>query len=282
MQLVDAEQITAQLDITMHRVHVAVNRVDEVAVHLDGHLGFIERCGERGGVRTRIGEELELLRLRREHRGARVAEPTVTCVEGFERGLAQNAITRHEQRDERTMRHRARRAFGVDGIVEGEVGVVEQREDVVGRRRHLPGTREELLLGGRENMGALAKHRVEEAAVHDQVGLLGVKPLHRLVVKREDLRCEKRRRPAHIHGNRERLRAKPLIAGDARVFIASSLRVLDHTAHGYADLVVKLQELEKASGAARKRPLEGGVARGVGASGLAGGKKRLVVGEQLR
>ena len=56
-------------------------------------------------------------------------------------------------------------ALRIDGILEREVGIVEEREDVLGLHGHVLRAGKQLFFGIAQNVAALAEHDVKRAAI---------------------------------------------------------------------------------------------------------------------
>ena len=196
--------------------------LNEVMVNLDGSLRLVERGMKRRRIAAGVGEKLQLLHLRAEDGGGAVAELAVHAVQRAERGLAQRAVGRHQQRDIGAVRDGVALSLAVDGVGEGHIGVVEKREDLLGRLAELSGGGEQRLALARKRVLLPAAHARQGEAVMLQPLLLAEEGLVRLVVDGEQLRGEEGGRLLEVDEVVLRLRAHLLIDGIARVLVRAA------------------------------------------------------------
>ena len=114
----------------------------------------------------------------------------------------------------------------IDGILEFQVGVVEEREDVLGLHGHVLRTGKQLLLGIVQDVTALMEHDVKRAAIQLEVRTAGVEAFELLVIELQNLRCKpaRGRRDLGVDGND--LRGVILVGGVARILIELALRIV--------------------------------------------------------
>ena len=196
--------------------------LNEVMIDLDGSLRLVERGMKRRRIAAGVGEKLQLLHLRAEDGGGAVAELAVHAVQRAERGLAQRAVGRHEERNIGAVRDRMAFFLAVDGVGVRHIGVVEKGEDVLGSLAELSGGGEQRLALAGEGMILFAAHARQGKTVMLQPLLLAEEGLVRLVVDGEQLRGEEGGRLLEVDEVVLRLRAHLLIDGIARVLVRAA------------------------------------------------------------
>ena len=165
MQLVHAEHLFTQVNVFVHGREVLVHAGDEVGIDLRGHFVLVEAILERTVVSARVGVELELLGLSAERCGCRVAELRIRCIHGGIGRFAQLAVIGHHERDVAAVRNGMSLTLRIDGILEREIRIIEEREDVLGLHGHVLRASEQLLLGIVQDVTALMEHDVKRAAI---------------------------------------------------------------------------------------------------------------------
>ena len=279
LQLVNAEHFLAQGNVAVHGGHVAMHGFDEVGVHLGGNLVARKRRFQRGIVAARVGEELQLLVLRSQRCGKGVAELVIGGVQAFVGGFTQRAVGRHHQRDVAAVRYRVLVALCVGCVGEGEVGVVQQAEDVVGLVGHVACGGQQLLFGGGEHVCAALEDNVQAAAVHLKAGLGGIERLHLVLGKREQLGSEPGAGAGKGNPQRHNLAGVILIARLPGVLVAFALGVVHQFGKGQVGLAVQLQVGQQVGGGLADLSLVGGELRRKLLCCLQRGFERCIVGE---
>ena len=165
MQLVDAHQSLAQTGVAVQLVKVPVNGLDQVGIDADRHLGIVERSLLRRFIAARLGEELELLDLRREHPGKAVFIVVIDAVVAVKCVLAERAVIRFQAGDVGALRDLVRLALAVERVGEFHIGIGEQGEHAVRRVCHLPCRGQQLFLRLGEDVRTLAADFIEMAAI---------------------------------------------------------------------------------------------------------------------
>ena len=132
-------------------------------------------------------------------------------------------------------------ALRVDGILEREVGIAEEREDVLGLHGHVLRAGKQLFLGIAQNVAALAKDHVQGTTVQLELGAGDEELLHLRIVEFEEFGGKPARGARHLRVDGDDLRGVILIGRLARVLVELALRVVHELAELHARLVAQLQ-----------------------------------------
>ena len=134
-----------------------------------------------------------------------------------------------------------RLALRVDGVLEPEVGVVEEREDVLGLHGHVLRTGKQLFFGIAQDVPALAKDHVQGTAIEHELRADGVELLHLRIIELEQFGSEPARGARDIRVDGYDLRGIVLIGGVARILVELALRVVHELTELDAGLVAQAQ-----------------------------------------
>ena len=125
VQLVNAEQLLAQLHVLIHVIHVFVNRLDKLLVYLNRYLVAAERCLEGAFVSSRPCVERQALDLGSKHRCGGILEVLVNAVKALERGFSQRAVVGMHERDIAAVSYLVLVSVLIDCVRELHIGVVK-------------------------------------------------------------------------------------------------------------------------------------------------------------
>ena len=148
-----------------------------------------------------------------------------------------------------------RLTLGVDRVIKAQVGISQCAADRVRRVGHLPGSGEQALLGGGEDMLRAAAQAVQVAAVGLKLRALAVEGIERLFGDGDKLRGRKGRGTRDRDAAADALAAHVLIAGVRRVLICLAPSVAHQLFKAHGDLVVQLHILQQPRGALAERTL---------------------------
>ena len=216
--------------------------VDEVLIHLDRHLGAVQRSVQRGFIAARIGKKLELLDLCGQDCRGGVAEIAIAAVQAAKRIFSQRAVRAVHERDIAAVRDRMLFPCAVLRVVKLQVGIPEHGIDAVRRLRQLACRCQQLFLRIRQDVLALAADFVQIALIQAQLRQLTVKFLQRLVRNRQNLRRFKGARTVAGNHQRNHLGRHALIQRYGGILIAFALCVAVQAVKCDAHLIAEGQK----------------------------------------
>lgn len=246
----------------MHGGGVLVNGIDEAIVDRQGNLGRGKGCLKRGAVVAGIGKERQLLHLRPQDGSARVLDLVIGSVHAVIGALAQGTILVLQQHAIAAMRHMVRLALGVDGIGEGEVGIVEHGEHLAGTGGHLLSLGQQGLLGRRQHVVTQGTDLVEGATVLCKCGKLLIPALKRRVIKRHQGGLEPCGSRRGTRGQGHHLALEILEPTYGMVLVGTTKHILAYAIQGKLGLVIKAQIPQEFLGAMERLGFPGGVGLG--------------------
>ena len=181
VELGNAHQLFAELNVLMQVLEVRVDGVDEVVIHGNGDLRPVESGVEGGFVIPCAGVENEALYLRIEERRRGVLELREGVVEALERGLADLGIGVFHEGDEGALGDYELAAVLIMDGGEFDVRIAECGGRLAGGARHLTGKRKDPLLRIGKGMGLERAQTGELPLVEPELGL-GREELFQLLI----------------------------------------------------------------------------------------------------
>ena len=199
----------------------------------------------------------------------------------LKRVLAERAVAAHQQRHERPVRQRVRRALRVRHVRERQIRVAEDTADLVRRVGHLTGGGEQLFALRGEDVRRAAAQLLEYAAVRLQLRLGGVEELQRILGDGHQLGRGKRGSARDGNIAARGLTAHVLIEAVAGVLVALAARVAEQLRQTDAQRVLQAHPRQQILRAAAERPAEGGDLLGHGGERVILRAPRLVAREDV-
>ena len=181
MQLLHPQQLLPQAGVPVQLGQILPHRVDEAVIDALRHLRPIQRSGQGGGILPGLGEEPQLLGLSGQGGSQGVLMALIDPIQGLKSGLPQSAVRAIHHGDIGAVCHVMCLALGVDGVGEGQVGVVEHGENIVGIFGQFPCHGQQPFLGRREDVGTMAANFIQMPAIALQRRIVLVELLQLLV-----------------------------------------------------------------------------------------------------
>ena len=276
MQLVHTQHLLAQGHIAVHLVQIGVNRLDQVQIHLLGHLGNVQGCGQGVGIIPRGGKEAALLELRVQRGGDgvfKLAQAVIVAVKGV---LAEHPVAALQQRDEGAAGELVLFAVLILHIGEFQIRVAENAADIVRALGHLPRCGQKRLLCRAEDVLRPAADTVQAAAVGLQLRLSHKEKVQGILWDGHDLRGGKGRRAGDGHQGTHGLAPQILIGAVALILVVFAACVAIQGRETQLNLVVQLEKGQQCLGALAQLPLKSGETGGHLLQRLVFGKPCLV------
>ena len=248
MQLVNAQQLLAELHILVHVVHVLVDCLNKLLVNLHRNLVAVERCLERAVVLPRPGTERQALHLGSQNRRRGIPEVLIYSVQALKRRFAQLPVVGVHERNVASVSYLVLVPVLVGGVREFQVGVVEHREDIVRGACHFAGQRHDTLLRLGENMRAFAAHSVNAQAVKLHFRLLPEETLHGVVIYREYLGGHERCGAGNANKQHFQTADHVLVLRVPGILVVPALGVVNKTLQQDGHIVVRPEVFQQLCG----------------------------------
>ena len=152
VQLVDPEQLLAQLHIAVHFVHVRVNRFNKTVINALRNFRAVERSFKRVFVTPRVGVERKRFKVSRKDSRIGVFVALICVVQVRKSGSAQFSVLALHERDIASVGYLVSFSLGIHRVWEFHIRIVQHGKNRAWRIRHFARHCDNALLGRRKDM----------------------------------------------------------------------------------------------------------------------------------